>query len=153
MGDSDDSYNFLDLNAFMEKLYEGYDFVIGNRYLGKMEKGAMKLTHKYIGTPTISFIGRKKYAINVGDFNCGLRAYDNEKIINLKCTSTGMEYATEMLIKAVENNLKITEVPIDFYRDGREHKSHLNTIKDGIRHFKVLAKPKKKEQNKKGYKN
>lgn len=144
MGDSDDSYDFLNLKDFMEKLYEGYDLVIGNRYLGKMEKGAMKLTHKYVGTPIISLLGQKMYGIKVGDFNCGLRAYDNEKIINLKCTSTGMEYATEMLIKAVENNLKIAEVPIDFYKDGRERKSHLNSISDGFRHFRVLLKHKLK---------
>ena len=140
MGDADDSYDFLNLNAFMEKLYEGYDLVIGNRYLGKMEKGAMKLSHKYLGTPIISLFGQKKYGIKVGDFNCGLRGYNNEKIINLNCTSTGMEYATEMLIKAVEKNLKIEEVPIDFYKDGREGKSHLNTIRDGIRHLRVLLK-------------
>ena len=147
MGDSDDSYDFLNLNLFMDKLHEEYDLVMGNRYLGTMEKGAMKLSHKYIGTPIISFIGKKKYGIKVSDFNCGLRAYNNEKIINLKCTSTGMEYATEMLIKAVKNNLKIAEVPIDFCRDGRENKSHLHTIRDGIRHFRVLMKTNEKGVN------
>lgn len=140
MGDSDDSYNFLELMPFLEKLQEGYDLVIGNRYLGKMEKGAMKFSHKYIGTPAISYIGRKKYGLKVGDFNCGLRGYKNEAIINLNCTSNGMEYASEMLIKAAQNNLKIVEVPIDFYKDGRNRKPHLHTIRDGIKHLKVLIR-------------
>jgi len=140
MGDSDDSYNFLELMPFIEKLREGYDLVMGNRYLGKMQKGAMKFLHKYVGTPVISFIGRKKYGLKVGDFNCGLRGYKNKAIINLKCTANGMEYASEMLIKAAESNLKIAEVPIDFYKDGRDRKPHLNPIRDGIKHLKVLFK-------------
>lgn len=140
MGDSDDSYDFLNLLPFVEKLREGYDLVMGNRYLGKMEKGSMKLSHKYIGTPIISFIGRKKIGLKIGDFNCGLRGYKNESILGLNCTSEGMEYATEMLIKASKNNLKVCEIPIDFYKDGREGVSHLNTIRDGIRHFKILLK-------------
>ena len=142
MGDSDDSYNFLEIMPILKLLREGNDLVIGNRYRGKMEKGSMKFSHKYLGTPVISFLARKKYKINIGDFNCGLRGYDTEKINKLNCSSSGMEYATEMIIKAKLSDLKIIEIPINFYKDGREGKSHLNTIRDGIRHFKIIYKSK-----------
>ena len=148
MGDADNSYDFLDLMPFMVKLREGYDLVMGNRYLGNMEKGAMKITHKYIGTPLISLIGKLKYGLKVGDFNCGLRGYKNSSIINLNCSCTGMEYATEMLIRSATNNLKIAEVPINFYKDGRDGASHLNTIRDGFRHFKLLFQSKIKGEHK-----
>lgn len=138
IGDADDSYNFLEIMPILEKLREGYDFVIGNRYKGKMEKGAMPFSHKYIGTPIISLIGRVKYKVKTGDFNCGLRGYDTKKINNLNCSCVGMEYATEMIIKVEKANLKITEVPINFYKDGRERKSHLKTFQDGFRHLKVF---------------
>ena len=138
MADADDSYNLLEVLPLYEKLQAGYDLVIGNRYGGKMEKGAMKFLHKYIGTPIISMLARKKYKISIKDFNCGLRGYVKEKIEKLDCKCEGMEYASEMIIKAKERGLKMTEVPINFYRDGREGKSHLRTVEDGIRHFKVI---------------
>lgn len=140
IADADDSYNLLEIMPIYQKLQEGYDLVIGNRYKGKMEKGAMKVTHRYIGTPIISFIGRKKYKIKIKDFNCGLRGYDTKKLLAINCACTGMEYATEMIIKAQKNNLRITEIPINFYKDKRGNKSHLNTIKDGLRHLKLLIK-------------
>ena len=143
MADADDSYNFLEILPIYLELKNGYEFVIGNRYKGKMEKGAMKFWHKYLGTPLISFIARQKYKIDVGDFNCGLRGYVKERIENLNCVCEGMEYATEMIIKAKLNNLKIKEVPINFYKDGREGKSHLNPIKDAIRHLKIIYRCKK----------
>lgn len=140
MADADDSYNFLEILPIYQKLQEGYDLVMGNRYKGKMEKGAMKFSHKYLGTPVISFLARRKYKIKVGDFNCGLRGYVTEKIraLDLKCG--GMEYASEMIISAKLHNLKITEVPINFYKDGRDKEPHLRAIRDGIRHLKVIIK-------------
>lgn len=138
MGDCDDSYNFLEIMPILELLREGNDLVIGNRYKGKMEKGAMKLLHKFLGTPLISIFGRIKYKVPVRDFNCGLRGYDTNKINKLNCSCSGMEYATEMIIKAKKANLKISEVGINFYKDGRKAKSHLNPLKDGIRHLKIL---------------
>lgn len=138
MGDADESYNFLEAKEFVDKLRNGNDLVIGNRFKGKMEKGAMKFSHKYIGTPMLSYMIRKKYNIPIGDVNCGMRGYITKKINNLNCTATGMEYATEMLIKAKKNHLKITEIPINFYQDKRNKKSHLRTIKDGIRHLKII---------------
>lgn len=138
MGDADDSYNFLEIMPILEELRKGYDFVIGNRYKGKMEKGAMPFSHKYIGTPIISWLGRMKYKVNIGDFNCGLRGYDTKKINDLNCKCGGMEYASEMIIRAKKANFKMVEIPINFYRDGRDKSPHLKTIQDGFRHFKVL---------------
>lgn len=139
MGDCDDSYNFLEIMPILEQLRNGNDLVMGNRYKGKMEKGSMKILHKLLGTPLISTIGRIKYKVKIGDFNCGLRGYNTNRINKLNCTCTGMEYATEMIIKAKQANLKITEVGINFYKDGRKTKSHLNPIKDGIKHLKLLV--------------
>ena len=138
IGDADDSYNFLELSDFITKLKDGYDLVIGNRLKGKMEKGAMPFLHRYLGTPILTFLVRKKYKINIGDVNCGLRGYNKEKILALNCTCRGMEYASEMIIKAGINNLKITEVPINFYKDKRDKRPHLNPIRDGIRHLKII---------------
>lgn len=138
MGDCDDSYNFLELKDMLEKLRQGNELVIGNRFKGKMEKNSMKVFHKYIGTPVISMLGRIIYGVNVKDFNCGLRGYCTQKINDLNCGCKGMEYATEMIIKAQKANLKIIEVPINFYKDGRDKKSHLRPMRDGVRHLKVL---------------
>ena len=138
MGDADDSYNFLELKEFIKLLREGNDLVIGNRFKGKIEKGAMKFLHRYIGTPFISYLARKKYKILIKVFNCGLRGYVTEKINELNCKAKGMEYATEMIIRAKKANLKIVEVPINFYKDKRNKRSHLRTFKDGIRHLNVI---------------
>lgn len=138
MGDADDSYNFLEIHQFVKYLREGYDIVIGNRYGGKMQKGAMKLSHKYIGTPFFSFLIRKKYKIKIKDVNCGLRGLNKQSVLDLNCISEGMEYASEMMIQAAKNNLKIKEVAINFYKDKRNAKSHLKTFRDGIRHLRVI---------------
>lgn len=137
MGDADDSYNFLEIDSFYEELINGNDLVIGNRFY-HMEKNSMKWLHRYIGTPLLSFLIRKKYHVKLKDINCGLRGFKKEKILNLKLDSLGMELASEMIIKAKINNLKIKEVPINFYKDKREKKSNLNTIRDGLRHMKVI---------------
>jgi glycosyltransferase involved in cell wall biosynthesis len=140
MADADDSYSFLEILLIWKELKSGKNLVIGNRFKGKMEKGAMPFSHKYIGTPMLSFLVRKKYKVNIGDINCGLRGYENKKILELGCTCEGMEYATEMIIKAKKSGLSIAEVPINFYKDGRDRKPHLNTIKDGIRHLKIIIR-------------
>lgn len=119
-------------------LRKGYDIVIGNRYKKTMERGAMKFIHKYIGTPLLSFIIRKKYKVSVKDINCGLRGINKQAFEKLNCTSTGMEFASEMIIKASKAKLKIIEVGINFYKDKRNKKSHLNTIRDGIKHLKTI---------------
>lgn len=137
MGDADDSYNFLEIGEMYKKLKDGYDFVIGNRF-HHIEKGAMKFLHRYIGTPLLSFMIRKKYDIKINDINCGLRGIRKEKFANLPFKSTGMEFASEMIIQARKLNYKMAEVPIHFYKDKRNKPSHLNTIRDGIRHVKVI---------------
>ena len=137
MGDADDSYNFLEIEQFINKLEEGYDLVIGNRY-HNMEKGAMKWSHKYIGTPILTKLLNKKYCLNLKDVNCGLRGFKKDEIIKLNLKSEGMEFASEMIIKARQANLKIKEIPINFYKDKRNKKSNLKTFRDGIKHLKVI---------------
>ena len=137
MGDADDSYDFLEITDFYNELEKGYDLVIGNRFY-KIEKGAMKWSHQYIGTPLLSYIFSKKYNLKINDINCGLRSFKKEKIRELNLTASGMELASEMLIKAAKQNLKIKETPIRFYKDKRNKKSHLRTVRDGFRHLRIL---------------
>ena len=138
MGDADDSYDFLHLMPFVEKLREGYELVMGNRFLGGIEKGAMPYLHRYLGNPVLSAIGRLLYKSKIGDFHCGLRGYDREAIRRLGLKCRGMEYASEMVVMATINGLKITEVPTTLKPDGRAGRPHLRTFRDGWRHLKFL---------------
>lgn len=139
MGDADDSYDFSSIMPFLEQLRNGDDLVVGNRFLNKMEKGAMPFTHRYIGNPFLSYVGRKLFKITIGDFHCGLRGYRKDQIIGLDLQAQGMDYASEMIIQAKLSNLKISEVPITLYRDKRVNcRSHINTINDGFRHLKLM---------------
>ena len=138
MGDSDDSYDFLNLMPFVEKLREGYELVMGNRFKGGIEKGAMPPLHKYIGNPVLSFIGRVLYRSPIKDFHCGLRGYNRESIQKLNLHTTGMEYASEMVVQATLHKLKICEVPTTLKKDGRDHPPHLRSWSDGWRHLTFL---------------
>ena len=138
MGDADDSYNFLEIDDLYKELKKETDIVIGNRYYN-IEKGAMKWSHRYIGTPFLSYIIRKKYNISIKDINSGLRGFRKDKILQLDLKSEGMEIASEMIIKAKQINLTIKEIPINFYKDKRNQKSHLNTLKDGLKHLKLIT--------------
>lgn len=138
MGDSDDSYDFLNLMPFLEKLREGYDLVMGNRFKGGIEKGAMPPLHKYLGNPVLSFIGRLLYHTNIKDFHCGLRGYNRDSILKLNLHTLGMEYASEMVVQATLHNLKIIEVPTTLKKDGRDHPPHLRSWSDGWRHLTFL---------------
>ena len=138
MGDADDSYDFSNLMPYILKLREGYDLVMGNRFKGGIEKGAMPFLHRFLGTPVISFLGRLFYHNNIGDFNCGMRGYNCERIKNLNLRTTGMEYASEMIIQAALHGYKIAEVPTTLSVDGRSRKPYLSTWSDGWRHLKVL---------------
>ena len=138
MGDSDDSYDFLNLMPFVEKLREGYDLVMGNRFKGGIEKGAMPFSHRYIGNPVLSFIGRSFYHSKIGDFHCGLRGYNTERMRSIDLKTTGMEYASEMVVKSTLYGFKIAEVPTTLKKDGRSHAPHLHTWRDGWRHLKFL---------------
>jgi glycosyltransferase involved in cell wall biosynthesis len=138
MGDADGSYHFEDSIKMLELLGQGYDFVLGNRFSGKIEKGAMPKLHKYIGNPLLSFLARFLFKIPVQDFHCGLRAFSRDKINSIKFYCTGMEFASELVIEARKNNLRISEVPITLYKDLRNAPSHLRSFPDGWRHLKYL---------------
>ncbi|MDE5580640.1 MAG: glycosyltransferase family 2 protein [Treponemataceae bacterium] len=138
MGDADDSYDFFNLMPFLEKLREGYELVMGNRFLGDIEKGAMPPLHKYIGNPVLSFVGRLFFKSKIGDFHCGLRGYNRESILKLALKTTGMEYASEMVVMAELSHLKIAEVPTTLKKDGRSRPPHLRSFRDGWRHLKFL---------------
>lgn len=138
MGDADDSYDFSKLELFINKLNEGADFVIGNRFKGGIEKNAMPFLHKYLGNPVLSFLGRLFFNSKIGDFHCGLRGFTKEAYQKLELTTSGMEFASELIVKAHLNNLTIAEVPTILHKDGRNRKPHLNTWQDGWRHLRFL---------------
>jgi glycosyltransferase involved in cell wall biosynthesis len=138
MGDSDDSYDFSNLQPFLEKLREGYDLVMGNRFKGGIKPGAMPASHRYLGNPVLTAIGRLFFRSSCGDFHCGLRAFSKEAITRLDLRTTGMEFASEMVVKATLHKLRIAEVPTTLSPDGRSSPPHLRTWRDGWRHLRFL---------------
>jgi len=138
MGDADDSYDFENLDGMIDHLRNGAELVMGNRFKGGIEKGAMPFLHRYLGNPVLSFIGRLFFAIPVGDFHCGLRGFSRESILNLGLQSPGMEFASEMVVKASLNKLRIEETPATLKPDGRSRPPHLKTWRDGWRHLRFL---------------
>lgn len=139
MGDSDGSYDFYNIDKFIQGLNNGYDLVVGNRFKGGIQKGAMPLSHK-IGVRFLTGIANIFFHTPIKDYHCGLRAYKKESIEKINLKQNGMEYASEMIILAKINNLKILEVPTILRKDLRNRKPHLKTIKDGIRHLKLILK-------------
>ena len=139
MGDADDSYDFEHLMPFVEKLREGSDLVMGNRFEGGIEDGAMPWSHRYIGNPVLSFIGRLFFKSKIRDFHCGLRGYNRDSILKLELHTTGMEYASEMVVKSELARYKISEVPTTLKQDGRTGAPHLRSFRDGWRHLKFLC--------------
>jgi glycosyltransferase involved in cell wall biosynthesis len=138
MGDADDSYDFSHIPRFMEKLRGGCDLVMGNRFLGGIKPGAMPPLHRYLGNPVLSAIGRLFFGSPCGDFHCGLRAFRKEAIMGLGLRSTGMEFASEMVVKATVFGLSIAEVPTTLSPDGRSRPPHLRSWRDGWRHLRFL---------------
>ncbi len=138
MGDADDSYDFTRLMPFLVKLREGDDLVMGNRFKGGIAPGAMPPLHRYLGTPVLSFIGRLFFRSSIGDFNCGLRGFRRDSAIKLGLQATGMEFASEMIVKAALAHQKISEVPTTLDKDGRSRPPHLSTWRDGWRHLRFL---------------
>lgn len=138
MGDADDSYNFLDLKPFLVKLREGYDLVMGNRFKGGISAGAMPALNRYLGNPALSFLGRMFFNCNIGDFHCGLRGFHRERLLQLGLVGDGMEFASEIVIKAVLKELRIAEIPIQLFPDGRKRRPHLRPWRDGWRHLRLL---------------
>jgi glycosyltransferase involved in cell wall biosynthesis len=143
MGDSDDSYDFSSLDALVEKLREGCDLVMGNRFKGGIAPGAMPWKNRWIGNPALSFIGRLFFNCPVGDFWCGLRGFSRQAFDKLDLRSIGMEFALEMVIKATLHGLKIAEVPVTLSPDGRSRPPHLRPWRDGWRglRFMLLFSP------------
>ena len=138
MGDSDDSYDFARLDGFVSRLRDGADLVMGNRFKGGIAKGAMPPLHRYLGNPVLSTIGRVLYQTPVGDFHCGLRGFSRAAILKLGLTSPGMEFASEMVMRASLAGLNIAEVPTTLSPDGRSRPPHLRSWRDGWRHLKLL---------------
>lgn len=138
MGDADDSYDFSSLNPFVRKLRNGYDLVMGNRFKGGIESGAMPFLHRYLGNPVLTGIGKLLFASPCNDFHCGLRGFRKDAISDLDLQTTGMEFASEMVVKATLHKMQITEVPTTLSPDGRSRPPHLNTWRDGWRHLRFL---------------
>ncbi len=138
MGDSDDSYDFANLQPFVDKLREGYDLVMGNRFSGGIKQGAMPWKNRYIGNPILSGIGRLLFRCPAQDFHCGLRGFSREAFAKMDLRTTGMEYASEMVIKSTLYGLRITEVPTTLSPDGRSRPPHLRPWRDGWRHLRFM---------------
>lgn len=141
MGDSDDSYDFSAIAPFVEKLRQGYELVMGCRMPyggGTIMPGAMPWKHRWLGNPTLSFIGRIFFGCPVTDFHCGLRGFTREACRAMQLKTTGMEFASEMVIKATLKDRRITEVPITLHKDGRSRPPHLRSWRDGWRHLRFM---------------
>lgn len=139
VADSDLSYDFTKLPVFLKKLREeNYELVLGNRFAGTIMPGAMPWHHKYIGNPVLSFIGRVIFTSEIGDFHCGIRAFKKSSYLECKISSSGMEYASEMIIQFATRDMFITEIPVKLSKDGRDRKPHLRSFRDGFRHLKLM---------------
>jgi hypothetical protein len=138
MGDADDSYDFSSLDAFIAKLRDGCDLVMGNRFKGGIAPGAMPFLHRYLGNPVLSFIGRLFFRAPIRDFHCGLRGFRRDAILALDLQTPGMEFASEMVVRSALAKLRIAEVPTTLAPDGRSRPPHLRTWHDGWRHLRFL---------------
>jgi len=141
MGDADGSYDFTELPGFLEKLHEGADIVIGCRFPrcgGRILPGAMPWKHRWIGNPILSFLGRLFFSSSVDDFHCGLRAFRRDAMVELGLKTTGMEFASEMVVKASLSGLRIAQIPITLRKDGRSRPPHLRSWRDGWRHLRFM---------------
>jgi len=138
MGDADDSYDFMSLGPFVERLREGYDLVMGNRFRGGIKSRAMHPLHRYLGNPVLTRLGRILFRSPCGDFHCGLRGFNKAAIMTLDLRTTGMEFASEMVVKATLHRLRITEVPTPLSIAGRSRPSHLRRWRDGWRHLRFM---------------
>jgi hypothetical protein len=139
MADADDSYDLTKLGPFIERLREGHDVVMGNRFKGGIAPGAMPPLHKYLGNPVLSWLGRRLFGLkHVGDFHCGIRGFNRQRILALGLCMSGMEFASELVVRAALANYSIVEVPTTLQPDGRSRPPHLRTWRDGWRHLRFL---------------
>ncbi len=138
MGDADDSYDFTTLDPFVERLRAGDELVMGNRFRGGIEPGAMPPLHKYLGNPVLTWVGRVLFRSPIKDFHCGLRGYNRQSMLDLELKTTGMEFASEMVVKSTLAGLRVSEVPTTLSKDGRSRPPHLRSWRDGWRHLRFL---------------
>jgi len=138
MGDADDSYDFAAIEPLVEKLREGYDLVMGNRFAGGIQAGAMVWSHRWVGNPVLTFISRLFFRTPVHDMHCGLRGFRKDAYDRLRLQATGMEFASEMVIKASLQKMRIAEIPVTLSPDGRSRPPHLRTWRDGWRHLRFM---------------
>lgn len=139
MADSDDSYDLADLGPFLNQLREGHDVVMGNRFQGGISPGAMPKLHRYVGNPVLSALGRGLFGLHhVGDFHCGIRGFNRDRILALDLCMPGMEFASELVVRASVAGYSIVEVPTTLHKDGRSRPPHLRTWHDGWRHLRLL---------------
>jgi glycosyltransferase involved in cell wall biosynthesis len=138
MADADDSYDWLGMGPFIARIREGYDLVMGNRFAGGIERGAMPPLHRYLGNPVLSTIARVFHRAPIGDFHCGMRAFTKAGFLRMKVRTTGMEFATEMVVNAVRSGLRVAEVPTTLKPDGRNRPPHLRSFRDGWRHLRFI---------------
>ena len=138
MGDSDDSYDFSNLDQFVNELRLGNDLVMGNRFAGGIEPGAMPWKNRYIGNPALSLVGRILFRIPIRDFHCGIRGFSKEAFKRMDLRTSGMEFASEMVIKARLLGMPIAEVPTTLRVDGRTRPPHLKPWRDGWRHLRFM---------------
>ncbi|MEK7383565.1 MAG: glycosyltransferase family 2 protein, partial [Elusimicrobiota bacterium] len=138
MADADGSYDFEECGAYVEKLRAGFDLVVGNRFQGVIAPGAMPFLHRYLGTPVLTAVMNLLFGAGLGDTNCGMRALRRDAFERMGLKADGMEFATEMLVKASLISLKIAEVPCNLYKDLRDRPPHLRTWRDGWRHLRFI---------------
>lgn len=138
MADADDSYDMTALMPFLERLRAGADLVMGNRFRGGIAPGAMPLLHRLLGNPVLSFTGRLFFGSKIGDFHCGLRGFSRDSVLRLGLQATGMEFASELVVKATLAGQRVEEVPTTLAPDGRSRPSHLRSWRDGWRHLRFL---------------
>jgi len=138
MADADDSYALDDIGGFLEELRKGADLVMGNRFKGGIADGAMPFLHRYLGNPVLSRLGKLFFRIPVGDFHCGMRAFRRDRMVALGLRTSGMEFASEMVVRSSLNHFDIREVPTTLRPDGRSRAPHLKTWRDGWRHLRFL---------------
>lgn len=139
LGDCDGSYDFSDIGLFLDRLRAGFSFVIGDRFKGGIEPGAMPWLHRYVGNPVLSGCGRLLFRTPIRDFHCGMRGIHRSILPSLSLRCGGMELASEMVIRATQQKLLIAEIPTRLRRDGRSRRSHLRTWRDGWRHLSLMA--------------
>ena len=138
MADADDSYDWAALGDYVRKVEEGYDLVMGNRFKGGIEPGAMSPLHRYLGNPVLSTLARVMYRIPIADFHCGMRAFTREAFDRMNVRTPGMEFATEMVVNASHAGLRIAEIPTRLYPDKRDRPPHLRSFRDGWRHLRFI---------------